>query len=135
MGKKINNKKLLAVMLIVAIYLLTKFLMKNYFIEIYLFEWLSHNSIYDLTFVLSLILLILDKKQYSVAILGGNFIGICTGIFIGKIIYINNTKKITSYMDAELVYKLSSRYDVFIWLFTIVFLFITVIILSKRKKY
>lgn len=130
MKKYLKNLNLKISFYIIAICIILNIIMKKYFSDIYLIEWLFDNSIYIFVYILSFVLLILGKKQLAKIILSANFIGIPLGIFLGNIINIVNTKKITETMSNEQIYRLSTRYDVFIWIGTIL-LSIIILIISK----
>lgn len=124
-----KNKKLRHALIQMLIFILTFVISRKYFADVYVFEWTSRRY-YLYIWLGVLTLTYLDKKYISYAITLANVIGLFIGQYLGDYIQSINMAKITNNTDAENVYRLSTHYGVFIWIFCIMLAILIVIMIS-----
>lgn len=132
--KNQKNKKLWHAFIQMIIFILTFVISRKYFNNVYVFEWTSHRY-YLYIWLGVLILTHLDKKYISYAITLANVIGLFIGQYLGDYIQSINMAKITNNTDAENVYRLSTHYGVFIWIFCIVLAILIAIMIGFINRY
>ena len=84
-----------------------------------MFVWTAQNK-YCYIWVLSLLLILMQKPLISYCITLGNILGIFIGQYLGDHLRAVSMSKITQYSTAEEQWHLSLHYGVLIWIIVIV---------------
>ena len=113
-----SGKILLNILVTLLIYFLIFYLSHTLFQD-YLFVWTAQNK-YCYIWVLSLLLILMQKPLISYCITLGNIFGIFIGQYLGDHLRAVNMSKITQYSTAEEQWHLSLHYGVLIWIIVIV---------------
>ncbi len=113
-----SGKILLNILVTLLIYFLIFYLSHTLFQD-YLFVWTAQNK-YCYIWVLSLLLILMQKPLISYCITLGNILGIFIGQYLGDHLRAVSMSKITQYSTAEEQWHLSLHYGVLIWIIVIV---------------
>ena len=113
-----SGKILLNILVTLLIYFLIFYLSHTLFQD-YLFVWTAQNK-YCYIWVLSLMLILMQKPLISYCITLGNILGIFIGQYLGDHLRAVSMSKITQYSTAEEQWHLSLHYGVLIWIIVIV---------------
>lgn len=92
--------------------------------DTYLFGWIMHNNINVFIAALSLVLVIFNLTYTSYSLLVGHILSLVIAYFLGSFINTRHLAKITADMSNAEVYRLQTRYDVFIWFISLVIILI-----------
>lgn len=112
--RKILSNILITLLIYFLIYYLSCTLFQDY-----LFVWTAQNR-YCYIWILSLLLILMQKPVISYCITLGNIFGIFIGQYLGDHLRAVNMSKITQYSTAEERWHLSLHYGVLIWIIVIV---------------
>lgn len=113
-----SGKILLNILVTLLIYFLIFYLSHTLFQD-YLFVWTAQNK-YCYIWVLSLLLILMQKPLISYCITLGNILGIFIGQYLGDHLRAVSMSRITQYSTAEEQWHLSLHYGVPIWIIVIV---------------
>ena len=113
-----SGKILLNILVTLLIYFLIFYLSHTLFQD-YLFVWTAQNK-YCYIWVLSLLLILMQKPLISYCITLGNILGIFIGQYLGDHLRAVSMSRITQYSTAEEQWHLSLHYGVLIWIIVIV---------------
>ena len=113
-----SGQILLNIHVTLLIYFLIFYLSHTLFQD-YLFVWTAQNK-YCYIWVLSLLLILMQKPLISYCITLGNILGIFIGQYLGDHLRAVSMSKITQYSTAEEQWHLSLHYGVLIWIIVIV---------------
>ena len=113
-----SGKILLNILVTLLIYFLIFYLSHTLFQD-YLFVWTAQNK-YCYIWVLSLLLILMQKPLISYCITLGNILGIFIGQYLGDHLRAVSMSRITQYSPAEEQWHLSLHYGVLIWIIVIV---------------
>lgn len=113
-----SGKILLNILVTLLIYFLIFYLSHTLFQD-YLFVWTAQNK-YCYIWVLSLLLILMQKPLISYCITLGNILGIFIGQYLGDHLRAVSMSRITQYSTAEERWHLSLHYGVLIWIIVIV---------------
>lgn len=113
-----SGKILLNILVTLLIYFLIFYLSHTLFQD-YLFVWTAQNK-YCYIWVLSLLLILMQKPVISYCITLGNILGIFIGQYLGDHLRAVSMSRITQYSTAEERWHLSLHYGVLIWIIVIV---------------
>ena len=113
-----SGKILLNILVTLLIYFLIFYLSHTLFQD-YLFVWTAQNK-YCYIWVLSLLLILMQKPVISYCITLGNILGIFIGQYLGDHLRAVSMSRITQYSTAEEQWHLSLHYGVLIWIIVIV---------------
>lgn len=113
-----SGKILLNILVTLLIYFLIFYLSHTLFQD-YLFVWTAQNK-YCYIWVLSLLLILMQKPLISYCITLGNILGIFIGQYLGDHLRAVSMSKITQYSTAEEQWHLSLHYGVLIWIIVII---------------
>ena len=112
-----SGKILLNILVTLLIYFLIFYLSHTLFQD-YLFVWTAQNK-YCYIWVLSLLLILMQKPLISYCITLGNILGIFIGQYLGDHLRAVSMSRITQYSTAEEQWHLSLHYGVVIWIIVI----------------
>lgn len=112
--RKILSNILITLLIYFLIYYLSCTLFQDY-----LFVWTAQNR-YCYIWVLSLLLILMQKPLISYCITLGNILGIFIGQYLGDHLRAVSMSRITQYSPAEEQWHLSLHYGVLIWIIVIV---------------
>lgn len=112
-GKILSN-----ILVTLLIYFLIFYLSHTLFQD-YLFVWTAQNK-YCYIWILSLLLILMQKPLISYCITLGNILGIFIGQYLGDHLRAVSMSRITQYSTAEEQWHLSLHYGVLIWIIVIV---------------
>lgn len=113
-----SGKILLNILVTLLIYFLIFYLSHTLFQD-YLFVWTAQNK-YCYIWILSLLLILMQKPLISYCITLGNILGIFIGQYLGDHLRAVSMSRITQYSTAEEQWHLSLHYGVLIWIIVIV---------------
>ena len=113
-----SGKILLNILVTLLIHFLIFYLSHTLFQD-YLFVWTAQNK-YCYIWVLSLLLILMQKPLISYCITLGNILGIFIGQYLGDHLRAVSMSRITQYSTAEEQWHLSLHYGVLIWIIVIV---------------
>ena len=127
-----SGKILLNILVTLLIYFLIFYLSHTLFQD-YLFVWTAQNK-YCYIWVLSLLLILMQKPLISYCITLGNILGIFIGQYLGDHLRAVSMSKITQYSTAEEQWHLSLHYGVLIWIIVIVLVSAIGLIYMKKHR-
>lgn len=132
-GKTERQKRIWALALTAAVFLLLVGITELFLPDVYLFEWGVHNR-YWYVWVVPFVLILLGRYGLSAAVTVGFLVGMIVGQAAGDLLVAWNTAKITPDMGPGEVYQLTSHKGVFIWLGTILVFGGGYLVIKKVRK-
>lgn len=112
-------RKILSNILVTLLIYFLIFYLSHTLFQDYLFVWTAQNK-YCYIWVLSLLLILMQKPLISYCITLGNILGIFIGQYLGDHLRAVSMSRITQYSTAEEQWHLSLHYGVLIWIIVIV---------------
>lgn len=127
--QKLQNLSI-QVFLWILVYLISRIFLRDH----YFFDWISHNWRFYFTLMTIAIIIYLIHRNVGWVMSLANIAGVLIGQFLGNYLHANSIEQITSDMEEQSRYLLSSHQHVFIWISVIVTAVIIAIIVETIRS-
>ena len=129
-----KRKRLINLLLVIAVFYLVDFITKRYFLEYYIISWGIQNH-YWYVWVIPAAFAVFNQPVTSALMTVGHPLGLFLGQYLGDIMKMRNLEKITSDMGNQEIYQLQQHMGVWIWLGTLLICMTAGIIITFVSKW